>query len=196
MHPNYLPTLQDILYARTKSIGIFETRFTHDRTRYQFFDVGGTRGERRKWIHTFANVDALIFTCDVSNYDAVLLEDNTQNRMLEQLLLFDSVINSRWFSNIPVVVMFTKVDKLCARKLLASPFQTKFPDYNGHPESIEDILDYLVLRFKKVTRRPNGMANGVNLDVVFLCASNISSSGTNMGELATTAIQKRFSFPN
>ena len=41
------------------------------------FDVGGQRSERRKWIHVFDNVTAIIFTAALSAYDQLLREDNT-----------------------------------------------------------------------------------------------------------------------
>ena len=41
-------------------------------------DVGGQRSERRKWIHCFDKVQAIIFLVAVSEYDQVLAEDDTQ----------------------------------------------------------------------------------------------------------------------
>jgi len=54
-------------------------------------DVGGQRSERRKWIHCFDNVTAVLYCASLSCYDLVLREDNTQNRMAEAILLFDEV---------------------------------------------------------------------------------------------------------
>jgi hypothetical protein len=42
---------------------------------FSVFDVGGQRSERRKWIHCFDNVNAIIFVMAVSEFDQVLLED-------------------------------------------------------------------------------------------------------------------------
>jgi hypothetical protein len=39
--------------------------------------VGGQRSERKKWIHCFESVNALIFMTAVSEYDEVLFEDDT-----------------------------------------------------------------------------------------------------------------------
>jgi guanine nucleotide-binding protein G(i) subunit alpha len=33
------------------------------------FDVGGQRNERKKWIHCFDNINALIFMVALSEYD-------------------------------------------------------------------------------------------------------------------------------
>ena len=39
------------------------------------FDVGGQRSERKKWIHCFENLTAVIFLVALSEYDQVLRED-------------------------------------------------------------------------------------------------------------------------
>lgn len=36
---------------------------------YRLFDVGGQRNERRKWIHLFEGVTAVIFCAAISEYD-------------------------------------------------------------------------------------------------------------------------------
>lgn len=37
--------------------------------------MGGQRSERRKWIHLFDDVNAIIFISAVNEYDQVLAED-------------------------------------------------------------------------------------------------------------------------
>jgi len=39
------------------------------------FDVGGQRSERKKWIHCFEGVNALLFLVAISGYDQCLAED-------------------------------------------------------------------------------------------------------------------------
>lgn len=41
----------------------------------RMFDVGGQRSERKKWIHCFEGVTAIIFCVALSDYDLVLAED-------------------------------------------------------------------------------------------------------------------------
>lgn len=43
-------------------------------------DVGGQRSERKKWIHCFENVIALIYLASLSEYDQCLEENNQEVR--------------------------------------------------------------------------------------------------------------------
>ena len=38
--------------------------------------MGGQRSERKKWLHCFEGVTAIIFCVALSEYDLVLMEDN------------------------------------------------------------------------------------------------------------------------
>jgi hypothetical protein len=73
-------------------------------------DVGGQRNERRKWIHCFEDVTAIIFVAALSEYDQVLEEDNETNRMVESLKLFEDTINNDWFNRKPIILFLNKVD--------------------------------------------------------------------------------------
>lgn len=46
------------------------------------FDVGGQRSERKKWIHCFEGVTAIIFCASMSDYDLVLAEDEEMVRSI------------------------------------------------------------------------------------------------------------------
>lgn len=52
-----------------------ETHFRIGELNYKLFDVGGQRSERKKWIHCFENVTAIIFLVAISEYDQLLYED-------------------------------------------------------------------------------------------------------------------------
>ena len=57
----FQPTEQDILRARVLTYRIQETKFRVDKVKFRMIDVGGQRGERRKWIQCFNDVTAIIF---------------------------------------------------------------------------------------------------------------------------------------
>ncbi|KAF2760646.1 guanine nucleotide binding protein, alpha subunit [Pseudovirgaria hyperparasitica] len=147
---DYIPVEADVLRARTKTTGIYETRFTMGQLSIHMFDVGGQRSERKKWIHCFENVTSIIFCVALSEYDQVLLEESSQNRMMESLVLFDSVVNSRWFMRTSIILFLNKVD-LFKAKLARSPLGTYFPDYSGGND-VNRAAKYLLWRFNQVNR--------------------------------------------
>ena len=57
----FQPTEQDILRTRVKTTGIVEVHFSFKNLNFKLFDVGGQRSERKKWIHCFEDVTAIIF---------------------------------------------------------------------------------------------------------------------------------------
>ncbi|KAK9763067.1 guanine nucleotide-binding protein subunit alpha, variant 2 [Basidiobolus ranarum] len=130
--PNYIPNDQDVLRSRVKTTGMTETVFTMGEMTYRMLDVGGQRSERKKWIHCFENVTAIVFMVAISEYDQNLIEDDTVNRMQEALTLFDSICNSRWFTKTSVILFLNKID-LFKEKLISSPMSDYFLDYDGQP---------------------------------------------------------------
>ncbi|KAL8845059.1 MAG: hypothetical protein Q9176_000731 [Flavoplaca citrina] len=128
--PDYLPNDQDVLRSRVKTTGITETTFIIGELTYRMFDVGGQRSERKKWIHCFENVTTILFLVAISEYDQLLFEDETVNRMQEALTLFDSICNSRWFTKTSIILFLNKIDRF-KEKLPISPMKNYFPDYEG-----------------------------------------------------------------
>lgn len=70
---DYQPTEQDILRTRVKTTGIVEVHFSFKNLNFKLFDVGGQRSERKKWIHCFEDVTAIIFCVAMSEYDQVYM---------------------------------------------------------------------------------------------------------------------------
>lgn len=94
------------------------------------FDVGGQRSERKKWIHCFEGVTAIIFCVALSGFDLVLAEDEEMNRMIESMKLFDSICNSKWFVETSIILFLNKKD-LFEEKIKRSPLTICFPEYTG-----------------------------------------------------------------
>ncbi|XP_017328773.1 guanine nucleotide binding protein (G protein), alpha inhibiting activity polypeptide a isoform X1 [Ictalurus punctatus] len=128
--PTYVPTQQDVLRTRVKTTGIVETHFTFKDLHFKMFDVGGQRSERKKWIHCFEGVTAIIFCASMSDYDLVLAEDEEMNRMHESMKLFDSICNNKWFEETSIILFLNKKD-LFEEKVKKSPLTICFPDYTG-----------------------------------------------------------------
>ncbi|ORZ41282.1 guanine nucleotide binding protein, alpha subunit [Catenaria anguillulae PL171] len=150
--PGFKPTDQDILRSRVKTTGIVETTFRIQELTYRMFDVGGQRSERKKWIHCFENVTAIVFLVAISEYDQVLVEDETVNRMQEAMTLFDSICNSRWFVKTSIILFLNKID-LFKEKILRSPISKFFPEYNGG-ENYDAACQFFLDKFQALNQTP------------------------------------------
>eukprot|EP00794_Sanderia_malayensis_P019248 gene19248-21176_t len=150
---NYRPTEQDILRTRVKTIGIVEIQFTFRKLHFRLLDVGGQRTERRKWIHCFADVTAIIFCAALSCYDLKLAEDEATNRLIESLKLFDSIVNNEWFIDTSVILFLNKKD-LFEEKIPFSPLTLCFPEYSG-PMLFEPASSYVREKYLERNRNEN-----------------------------------------
>jgi len=145
--PNYTPTEQDILRSRSKTIGITETNFEVEGVRFVMVDVGGQRSERRKWIHCFEDITAVIYCVAMSEYDLKLYEDETVSRIEESLMLFDEICNSEWFEKTSIILFLNKVD-IFKEKILKHDLSMCFPKYKGGPDFAKSSA-YMKKTFEK-----------------------------------------------
>lgn len=127
---NYIPSDDDILRARSKTTGIIDVEFKVGKTLFRMTDVGGQRSERKKWMHCFKDITAVIFCEAISSYDQKLDEDNKTNRMLESLRLFNQVCNNKWFSDTSIILFLNKKD-IFQEKIKTIPITEAFPEYTG-----------------------------------------------------------------
>ncbi|ESO02452.1 hypothetical protein HELRODRAFT_155825 [Helobdella robusta] len=141
----YTPTTQDILKTRVRTSGIVEIQFTYKSLHFKILDVGGQRSERKKWIHCFEDVTAIIFCAAISEYNQVLYEDENMNRMHESLRLFDSTCNNKWFADTSIILFLNKKD-LFAEKIKRVPLTVCFPDYYG-TQSFEETSTFIRSQF-------------------------------------------------
>lgn len=136
----YIPNEADILRSRVRTTGIQEESYTIDGVEFVMFDVGGQRNERKKWIHCFDQVTAVIFVAAMSEYNQTLYEDNSVNRIEEALALFEEVCNSKWFKQTAMILFLNKSD-LFKEKLFEFPLKepgVRFDDYTG-PNATPDM---------------------------------------------------------
>ena len=74
------------------------------------YDVGGQRNERKKWIHCFEGVTAVIFVAAISEYDQTLFEADSVNRMVEALDLFEEICGIPYFVDSSIILFLNKCD--------------------------------------------------------------------------------------
>ncbi|CAG06969.1 unnamed protein product [Tetraodon nigroviridis] len=137
------------------------------------FDVGGQRSERKKWIHCFEGVTAIIFCVALSAYDLVLAEDEemnvleqqvqtswaageilasaSNNRMHESMKLFDSICNNKWFTETSIILFLNKKD-LFEEKITRSPLAICFPEYTG-ANKFDEAASYIQTKFEDLNKK-------------------------------------------
>ncbi|CAA7263786.1 unnamed protein product [Cyclocybe aegerita] len=146
----YLPSETDVLKARWKASAIQEVKLTMGLLSIRMVGVSGQFSERKRWIHCFESATSIVFCTAMSDYDQVLLAERTQNRMLESLVLFESVINSRWFRRTSIVLLLTKID-VFKNKLPKVPLEFYFPEYTGGSD-INKAVKFILWKFMQANR--------------------------------------------
>lgn len=176
----YLPSDQDILRCRILTTGIVETHFSINNVKFQVFDVGGQRDQRRKWIQCFNEVTAIIFVADLSSFDMNLREDSNVNRMQESLQSFAQIWKNRYLQNISVILFLNKYDIL-VKKLVEDncKLENYFPSFEQYamPVAVDESF-YVLNEHPLVTK-----AKMFILEQFLLIAYNSSNGGVCNGSI-------------
>lgn len=110
---SYVPTDEDIIKCKARTTGIVESSVTVDDNKMAIYDLGGERAERRKWLRCRDNVNGIVYVASSSSYDQTLVEDESANRLTEEVKLFQDVCEM--FPTKPIILLFTKKDILKAK---------------------------------------------------------------------------------
>jgi len=148
---DFKPTVDDVLHSRQMTTGISEIEWTYKDLAFKMTDVGGQRNHRSKWIHCFDGVTAVIFVISLSEYDQVLREDESTNRMHESITLFESLINSEWFYKTNFIIFFNKKD-LFEQKIKTKDLKVCFPEYSGGCNA-EAAKQYIATKFEELNHK-------------------------------------------
>ncbi|KAB8215944.1 G-protein alpha subunit-domain-containing protein [Aspergillus novoparasiticus] len=156
--PDYMPTLEDIMWCYTKSTGITMARYTNGPSGVIFCDASGSRGERKKWGRIFDGATKVLYFVDAGSYDQCLTEEHNANRLADELTLFDCVCSAEKLNHVEIVLFIHKMDKL-ERKLRTVPFDSteieNWGTFSGEPQSVDDVKDYLSNTFSAIAQKSN-----------------------------------------
>lgn len=112
--PYYMPSIEDMLNLRISTTGIVQSTFQiqHNFHNYllQVFDTGGERNERKKWIHSFDNVNVIIFVSALNHFSQVLWEDERMPSLIDSINLFEEIVNGKWFKYTQFILLLNKKD--------------------------------------------------------------------------------------
>lgn len=141
------------------------------------FDVGGQRGERRKWIQVFDGISAVLFLVESSGFDTRIREDNETNRLQESLDLFQEVWSSRFLRESGFIIFLNKQDILKEKIERGSKIENFFPDFvhynpptlNSGQNSVDDteemhdrVKSFIRSKFMEITKKPTMSRRGTD----------------------------------
>jgi guanine nucleotide-binding protein G(i) subunit alpha len=149
---NYVPTDLDILFQRRPTTGLVEQQICINETWFQVYDVGGQRNERRKWIHQFENVSAVVFVASLSSFDEPMYDDETTNSLEDSIQLFGETCDSEYFVHQHMILILNKQDllqeKLKAGKKLRDKDNAATLDYSGPDDDLQQCIKYIEGKFR------------------------------------------------
>ncbi len=185
MKKGYVATQQDMLLARVRTSGIVIEKYIIDGVDFEMYDVGGQRNERKKWIHCFEDVTAVIFVAALSEYDQALFEDATANRMTEAVNLFGDICNNKVFQESSMILFLNKKDlfeeKIKVKHIGNQPAFADFPGKLGDADYYEKGSKYFLDMFlaknmnkeRKVYSHATCATDSKNVEVVFNSCKDI-----------------------
>jgi len=182
---DFLPSYHDILRCRARTTGIVETDFEIEEYHFKLLDVGGQRNERKKWIHCFENVTAVIFVAAINEYNQMLYEDNVTNRLHESLNLFSDICNSRWFRH-KSTILFLNKDDIFREKIQRVDLQVCFPDYEGGCD-YDKASSFIKQQFMKKNEYPDTKRVYVHIT----CATNTDNISFTFNVVSDIIVKER-----
>ncbi|KAF8602136.1 guanine nucleotide binding protein, alpha subunit [Ceratobasidium sp. AG-I] len=153
----YVPTDDDVLRARLKTLGVVEHHFALDRgtekgVDWRIYDVGGARGQRHVWAPFFSDVNAIIFLAPISAFDQTLAEDRRTNRVEDSIQLFKQVCGNKLLSNVNIVLFLNKCDLLKKKLAAGIKVNKHVTSYGSRPNDYENVSKYFRTKFGAIQR--------------------------------------------
>ncbi|KDN34613.1 hypothetical protein RSAG8_12312, partial [Rhizoctonia solani AG-8 WAC10335] len=150
----YMPSADDILRARIKTLGVQEHRVRFDRgpdkgLEWIIFDVGGARSQRLRWAPYFQTVNAIIFLAPISPFNQTLAEDPRMNRVKDSLLLWQEICKNKVLKKVSIVLFLNKCDLLKAKLASGVQFKKYMTSYKG-PNEWAPVAEFLRSKFDDV----------------------------------------------
>lgn len=141
---DFYPNELDIINCFCPSNSIFSIKFTLDNCiTAELFDVAGTKSCRDQW-DSVMDADIFVFVTALSDFDMVLKEDKTIDRMDDSFELFRMISNAEK----PILLVLNKVD-IFEMKLKEFPekFLKTYSNFNGDINDVYDCIDHVKKRF-------------------------------------------------
>jgi len=153
----YMPSDDDVLRARLKTLGVTEYRFSMEsgnavNSDWRIYDVGGTRSQRLFWAPFFDYCDAIIFLAPISCFDQSLAEDRTVNRLEDSVLLWKDVCSNRLLQTVQIILFLNKIDLFRQKLESGVSFSKYVTTYGNRPNDVDSCSAYLKRKFASIQK--------------------------------------------
>ncbi|TFK20389.1 G-alpha-domain-containing protein [Coprinopsis marcescibilis] len=159
--PRYIPTDDDVLRARLKTLGVTEHRFTLSTDvatgkligrDWRVFDVGGHRSQTAAWVPYFDDMDAIIFLAPISCFDQTLAEDLKTNRLSDSVQLWEQLVRNQLLRETNLILFLNKIDIFKAKIKSGVKLADYVVSYGNRPNDFESTVDYLRKKFAGILK--------------------------------------------
>jgi GTPase SAR1 family protein len=146
---DYVPTDEDILRARIRSIGIDSVTFSLDGAFIRIYDVGGQKSERGKWARVQEEIGGIIFCVSFADFDKPMFEELPKivPRIHDALDIFADLTHQQKFLEFPFFFIANKFDSFTEKVQDSDCFLRVFPDYSGDPHDPQACAEYITQKF-------------------------------------------------
>ncbi|KAF8610262.1 G-alpha-domain-containing protein [Ceratobasidium sp. AG-I] len=186
--PRYVPTNDDILKARLKTLGVSETQCVLNTGPekgivWRIFDVGGARYQRAAWAPHFDDVNCIIFLAPISAFDQVLAEDPSVNRLEDSLAMWRDLCKNKILAGASIVLFLNKCDLLQTKLEAGVQLKQFLTSYGDRPNDYANVTKTLKSKFSKIRHEHNP---GAQIFTHFITATDTRTTG-----LAITAVRDK-----
>ena len=155
---DYLPSDDDVLRAPVPVLA--DTYLLSGQLTIRLCHIS-QRSERKKWIHSFEGATSIIFCASLADYNRFRYEQGRIIRSLrldapdsnlqiqtpllaESLVLFESVINLRWFLRTSIILFLTRINE----------FKAKLPEVRHNLIHVRLLVKFLFIHSSVSPRKP------------------------------------------
>ncbi|EAU91545.2 guanine nucleotide-binding protein alpha-4 subunit [Coprinopsis cinerea okayama7 len=171
----YMPTDDDILRARLKTLGVSEHRFKFKNTatigesltlaepvHYEVrapstsnptISLNVMCSYLAAWAPYFDNMDAIIFLAPLSGFDEALAEDPNTNRLEDSVLLWKATISNPLLKTAQTVLFLNKMDIFKAKLESGIKFGDYVVSYGDRPNDPDTAAAYLRKKFAGIHKQ-------------------------------------------
>eukprot|EP01080_Neovahlkampfia_damariscottae_P004624 gene4624-8197_t len=194
MNLNYIPTFHDILCSRIKTTGLVDSEYHVRNEIIKIILTGGQRCERQKWQYVVDDANMAINLVNLCHYHRRCYEDDHTNRLVEDLNVYQQVVNLYKDTEVPIALLFNKADFLpeCLEKHPLKHFGWEDFQYgNDTKRSIKYITQkFLNIHSENIFPHVLSTFNEDEVQAVYRCLNNILNQKAEGKECCCTCAHR------